>query len=299
MVLTIDIGKAPLYVGVAQTYTREQGAPNPTFQFNFPVSTPNTTGGFQFSDTDIPSVVSGVPNLITTADQSSPPGNYTIVVSQGTLFAANYYFVFQPGTLIVTPPGYVTITASPSSLTIPTGLSAQTTLTLTPTQTIQGFTTLYQGTMTLSCGQVPTNVSCIISPSTYNFPGNQNIGQGLTPGENPAQGTVTITASGTTVVGSVRGGNSITQAAGFLIPAAFAGLMLAFARRRAARRTGVWGMLMLLALGAGMLVISSCGGSSKMSTAAPGATTFMITGSGTDISGNTVTATLPLSVTIQ
>jgi hypothetical protein len=280
---TINVGQAPLMIGVAQVYAREQGAPNPVFQFS--------VSGFVNGDTDIPAVISGVPNLTTDATQDSPPGTYTIVPSQGTLIAPNYYFVYVNGELDVTPPGNYTIAATPSSLTIPTGLSGQATLTITPLN-------FYQGTVTLSCGQVPANVTCVISPSTYVFPGNQSPA-GVAPLENPAQGTVTILASSATVVGSLSSGNSISAAA-FLLPGALSGLLIAFNRKRLTRHNGVWRVVVLLTLGMGMLVVSSCGGSSKMGTAAPGTTTVTITGSGTSVSGDTpVTATIPLSVTIQ
>jgi hypothetical protein len=270
-------------IGVAQVYAREQGAPNPVFQFS--------VSGFVNGDTDIPAVITGLPNLTTDATQDSPPGTYTIVPSQGTLVAPNYYFVYVNGQLDVTPPGSYTIAATPSSLTIPTGLSGQATLTITPLN-------FYQGTVTLSCGQLPANVTCVISPSTYVFPGNQSPA-GVPPLENPAQGTVTISASSATVVGSLSSGNSMSTAA-FLLPGALSGLLIAFNRKRLARHNSAWRVVVLLTLGMGMLVVSSCGGSSRMGAAAPGTTTVMITGSGTSVSGDTpVTATIPLSVTIQ
>jgi uncharacterized protein (TIGR03437 family) len=47
------------------------------------------------------SVVTGAPSLTTTATAASPAGSYPIIVSAGTLAAANYSFVFVNGTLIV------------------------------------------------------------------------------------------------------------------------------------------------------------------------------------------------------
>jgi hypothetical protein len=293
---TFTVGQAPLNIGVAintpvpgVNYIREQGAPNPVFQPTIGVAT--TTGGpggFVNGDSDIPSVISGIPVLTTSATQSSAPGDYAIVPSQGTLSAANYYLVYVNGTLEITPPGSFAITASPSSLTIPSGLSAQSTLTLTPSN-------YYQGTVTVSCGQVPANVTCVVSPSTYVFPGAQANGATY-----PAQGTVTITASSATVVGAARGNNSISRAATLLVPGALAGLLIAFARKRAGRPGSVWGAVALLALGAGTFVIASCGGNSNSLTAAPGTTTVMITGAGTSSTGNAaVTSSVPLTVTIQ
>jgi len=273
----------------------EQGAPLPvTFGYTVGTSAPGVPGGFVNGDSDTPSVITGIPVLTTAATPSSPPGTYAIVPSQGTLAAPNYYFVYNRGQLLITPSGTFSITASPTSLTIASGLSAQATLTMTPSN-------LYQGTVTLTCGQVPANVNCLVSPSTFVFPGNQ-ASNGAAPYENAAQGTITISASGSTVVGSVRGNGSMSRAAtaGLLAPGAIAGLLIAFSRRRAATRRGIWGAVVLVALAAGMLGISSCGSSPNSLNAAPGTSTVMITGSGTTISGNgTVSASVPLSVTIQ
>ena len=299
------IGPAPLNIGVAQEYSVQQGAAFPIFQPIIGNALPNTPGGFVNNDSDIPSVITGLPLLTTNATPSSPPGTYTITPSQGTLAAPNYFFVYQPGTLLITPPGSFAITSSPASLTIPTGLSAQATLTINPSTPYTDANgnpqiSLYQGTVTLSCGTVPANVTCTISPSTYTFPGNQAAPGAPAPFENPALGTITISASGATVVGSVRKDDSISGAATLLIPGALAGLLHAFARKRATRHSRVWGAVLFLALGAGLLGISSCGGSSKSLAASPGTATVVITGSGTTVTGNgTVTTTLPLTVTIQ
>jgi hypothetical protein len=301
MTQTIAVGQAPLdvsvgngtvlsYDGNSVNYVREQGATNPTFLFTFGTAAgPGNLGNFVNGDSDIPSVITGVPALTTTATQSSPPGLYPIAISQGTLSAANYYFVFAGGTLAVTLPGSYAMTASPTSLTIPRGQIGQATIILTPAN-------YYQGTVTLSCGSLPANVSCVFSPATYTFTGSQT-GSG---GQNPAQGTVTINTSANTVVAAAQADRSNLRLAGLLIPGAFAGLFLVFARKRVAKATALWTLCALFSLGLGTLTITSCGGSSGLTTAAPGTVTLTITGSGTTPSGSsTVTATTPLTVTIQ
>ena len=75
---------------------REQGAQNPVFPYVIG-NTPGAPGSFVNGDSDIPSVITGVPQLTTTATQDSPPGVYPIVITQGTLAAPNYYFVFVNG----------------------------------------------------------------------------------------------------------------------------------------------------------------------------------------------------------
>jgi hypothetical protein len=284
---TFSVGPAPLNITVANAF-REQGAPNPNFAYSIGCTSP-LPGCFVLSDTDVPGVISGIPAVTTVADENSAPGTYAIVPSQGTLAAPNYYFVFVNGTITVSPPGTYAISANPGALTITRGQSAQATLTITPAN-------FYQGTVTLSCGQLPANVSCVMSPSTYTFPGSQNAnGQ-----ENPAQGTVTINTAAGTIVGSLRTTNTTAGLAGVLIPGAFASIVLAYVRRRAAKQFGIWQLGILVALGLSILSLISCSSSSGFVTAAPGTVTVTITGSGTTVSGDgAVTASVPLTVTIQ
>jgi hypothetical protein len=189
---TFTVAPAPLNI-TANSFTREQGAPNPTFTYG--IGCPNSIllpGCFVLTDSDIPSAITGIPDLSTTATDSSPPGTYPIVISQGTLSAPNYAFMFVNGSLTVAPPGNFAITANPASLTIPRGQSGQSTITITPSNN-------YQGSVTMSCGQMPSNLSCVVSPSTFTFPGSQN----PDGSENPAQGTITINTAAGTIVGAL------------------------------------------------------------------------------------------------
>ena len=88
---TFTIIPAPLTV-TASDKTRQFGLTNPNFTYK--------VSGFQYNDNN--SDVSGQPALSTSADTSSPVGDYDILVSQGTLSAANYTFGFVKGTLHVT-----------------------------------------------------------------------------------------------------------------------------------------------------------------------------------------------------
>ena len=286
---TLNVAPAPLQV-VAKPFTREQGAPNPTF--TYVIGCPNSNplpGCFVLNDSDIPSVITGIPDVTTSATDSSSPGTYPIVISQGTLSAPNYSFVFVNGTLTVTPAGSFAITANPASITIPRGQSGQSTITITPANN-------YQGSVTLSCGQMPANVSCVVSPSTYTFPGTQN----PDGSENAAQGTVTINTTAGTIVGALPARNSNASQAGFFVSGAFFGLLFLFARRSASKRLGAGRACILLLLGLGLFSLISCGGSKGFVTAAPGTITVSINGSGTTPSGTgSVTASVPLTVVIQ
>jgi hypothetical protein len=284
IVLNFTIAQAPLDI-TATSFTREQGAANPTFTY--------TVSGFMNGDIDILSVLTGVPTLTTTATQTSSPGTYSIVVDTSAMTSTNYYFVPVNGTLTIGQPGTYAITANPSSLTIQRGLRAQSTITITPSNG-------YEGTITLTCGTLPANVTCTVSPSTYTFTGYTAV-SGTIGYEDAQQGTITINTTSATVVGSNAKQKSNVSLAGFLIPGALAGFFLLFARKRVAKIATFWSLCALLSLGIGAtLGLTSCGGSSVNTTAAAGTQTITITGSGTTPSGSgTVTATVPLTVTIQ
>jgi hypothetical protein len=284
--IRFNANKAELDVQ-ANNLVQEQGAPTPILTYIIGANVQaGPLGGF----VDIPSIVSGIPYLTTTATPSSPPGAYPIVPSVGTLVSPVYYFKFIQGTLTVTPPGSFTITANPSTLIIPAGMSAQTTITITPVN-------VYQGTVSLSCGQLPANVTCTISPAPYKFPGSQN----PDGSENSAQGTITIAASSATVAHYAPTDQSTLRVAGLFLPGGFAGCLLFLARRKLLKHNRIAGLCFLLAIASVMLSLASCGGSSSLHNGlpAPGTSTVTIQGSGTTPTGSSqVSATTSLTVTI-
>jgi hypothetical protein len=88
----VTVTKATLTV-TANDATRAYGQPNPVFTASY--------AGFVNSDNT--NVLSGLPQLSTTADISSPVGGpYTITVTNGTLTATNYDFTFIAGQLTIT-----------------------------------------------------------------------------------------------------------------------------------------------------------------------------------------------------
>jgi len=99
--VSITVRKATLQV-IADNKSRVYGAPNPSFTCKF--------AGFVHEDTEA-TALKGYPSMVTTAKLSSPVGNYPIVVSKGTLHAANYKFTFKDGVLKVT---YIGTTATPT-----------------------------------------------------------------------------------------------------------------------------------------------------------------------------------------
>jgi len=63
---------------------------------------PLTASYARFVNSEDTNVLQGGPALSTSANPSSPIGNYPITIAQGTLSADNYSFVFNSGTLTVT-----------------------------------------------------------------------------------------------------------------------------------------------------------------------------------------------------
>jgi hypothetical protein len=267
--VSFNVTRAPLNVYVSSV-SRPVGAPNPTLQY--------ALQNVNLVDPVAPPYVTGTPNLSTTATQSSPPGTYPIVATQGTLTAEHYYFVFDNGTLTVTSPSSFIITTTPTSLTIPRGSTRQLTVTVTQVNN-------YSGSVTMGCSGLPAGVTCSFSPATITIPAPTVAGD-VTP---PIQGTLTITANGSTA--SARpvdaGGTSMPLVAGFLfLPATVGGILLLLGRRRFMRIVGTRTGLALTVLVFLLSAITACGGGNRNSGGATaGTTTIEITGAGTASSG--------------
>ena len=88
--LTANMTPATLTVS-ADNISRTYGLPNPSF----------TASYSGFVNSDGPGILTGNPELSTSAMINSPPGPYDITVGAGTLSAANYVFTFVNGTLTV------------------------------------------------------------------------------------------------------------------------------------------------------------------------------------------------------
>ncbi len=262
----------------ANNATRVDDTPNPAFTY--------TLNGFVNGDTQ-GSATSGTPQLTTTATAGSPVGTYAIIpVAAGSITAANYTFTLVDGTLTITSGGPVatfSLTATPQQLSLVTGDSVQTTITLTP----QNY---YQGLVTLSCGTLPANVQCIFTPATVSPDG--------TATAQTTTLTITTNSAATVVAGLMRKDSmQVHSAAIFYLPGALTGLLILFYRKRLMK--SAWGqrLLVLAILLAGLTGLSACGGSSKSSTsqtATPGTYTVTVTAKGQDGTTNVV----PISIQI-
>jgi len=184
---------------------------------------------------------------------------------------------------VAAPTPSFTLSATPTNLTLTSGQNGLAVITLVPTYG-------YAGTIMLSCGTLPANVTCSFSPATLTADGKNDA----------VQSTLTISTSGFSTTASAarpagpgQGGASRLLAALFLP----GGLLLwGFASRR--KRLGWYLPLLLLGLLTASLVgISGCGGGSGGNTtnAAAGTSTITITGAG---SAGSQSQTVNLAVTI-
>jgi hypothetical protein len=263
---SFNVAPATLTV-TANNATRLNNTPNPQFT--------STITGFVNNDQQ-GNTVSGSAVLVTSAVTTSPVGQYPITFDTNpqdsqrtTLTAANYTFTYVPGTLTINAGGPVsgyTLSATPQSLTVAQGQIAQAQITLTPFN-------YYQGLVAFTCGNLPANVTCTFSPATLAPDGSNN----------PITTTLTInTNSAAPVVGQLRtsDSNTVFSAACFYLPGGLTGLFFAFNRKRRTRNTGLYRLLVFIALFAGAMGLVACGGansSSSSSLAQPGNSTITIT----------------------
>jgi hypothetical protein len=280
VVQTITVAPAVL-TATANNVSRVDNVANPAF-------TATLTG---FVNGDTSSSIGGSPNFTTTAVPGSPVGTYPINITQGGLAGTNYTIAVVPGTLTVTsggPSQDFSVTANPQIITVSPGQTQQTTLSLTPVN-------YFLGSVTLSCNNLPANVTCIFSPSGFNVDGTGNI---------PNYVTLTInTNSSSPVVGQLKTPNSgLTATRTFvclLFPAGVVFLFLPAGRRRLNSAVKLLLVCMLLS---GMAGLGGCGGHSSGSQsgiAVPGTSTFTVTETGTSSNATApVTHTLPLTLTV-
>jgi hypothetical protein len=148
---TLTIGKAPLTV-TAQNATKVYGAALPSFS--------DVITGFVNGDTS--AQVSGFPSFTTTAASSSPVGPYPVVISVGSLVAANYTFNTANGTLTVTrAASSAALAASPNPSA--TGQTVSFAATVTPQAggTATGTVTFTDGATLLGSSPVVGNAAAL------------------------------------------------------------------------------------------------------------------------------------------
>jgi sugar lactone lactonase YvrE len=142
--------------------------------------------------------------------------------------------------------GTYTLSANPASLTVTAGSSGTSTFTMTPSGG-------YTGTVTLSCGDLPTGVTCSFAPSSLT-------GDGL---NTPVSSLLTVTVAAQHAMNEGRSGMAL--AGFFFLPGLLLGGLLAWQRKR----LPMWSkQLMALAILALMMGgASGCSGASFLGAA--------------------------------
>jgi hypothetical protein len=168
------------------------------------ISTVTPTGSVQFMD--------GV-SLLGTSQALSGTGTATLTTSAlaaGTHPITAVYtnvdgnFKGSTSSVVTQVVGDFSITATPSTETIPSGHQAIYSVTVTPIGVLTG-------TIALSCSGVPANSTCVVSPSTANLQGGAvKSAVTLSPSKNVDHGTFTLTFSGTLNVGNLTLTHSTT-----------------------------------------------------------------------------------------
>jgi hypothetical protein len=227
---------------------------------------------------------SGVATLSTTA---LPAGTDTITATYAA--AGNFAgSTSAPATLVVEPGttgASYTVSANPTSLTVASGKTATTMLTITPTGG-------YSGTVTLSCTSMPATASCTFDQKQIALSGNsQSVNLGL---------TINTTAQQASKHAPQSPGNPALFALAFWWPGGLTGLAVFLRKQIVAKTQPWWQLCLLLALTCTAAVgLSSCGTSGNTSEVRSPTTsqvTVVATGtSGTVVSTQTVALSLNMT----
>jgi hypothetical protein len=152
-----------------------------------------TITGFQNGDSS--SVITGTPNLSTTASTGSPVGSYSISVDVSGMSAANYLFTGVSGTLTINPAA-LAVTATAQSMVYGTSIQS---FTYTYTGLVNGdASAAFTGGLTTTPGTVSAAGTYSIIQGTLAATGNYTIGTftGANLAVTPASLAVTATAQG-------------------------------------------------------------------------------------------------------
>ncbi len=213
------------------------------------------------------------------------PGNYSVTAvypGDANFSGSNSNAV---ALAVATPTPSFTLSATPTNLTLTSGQTGAAIITLVPTYG-------YTGTVALSCGTLPPNVTCSFSPASLTADGkNDTVQSTLTI---TTTGAATATASVAHPYGAGRNG-SMRSLAFLFVPS---GLLLWGVASRRKRFAWTLPLLMLGLLTAGLVGISGCGGGNGGSSmnAATGTSQITVTAAG---SAGSQMQTVNLNITIQ
>jgi hypothetical protein len=184
----------------------------------------------------------------------------------------------------VITPGSYSINASPTALTVTQGATADTMLTFTPTGG-------YSGTVSLSCSNLPSNVTCVFAQSQVTLKGNnQSVNVGLTL-QTTMQNAAKQTPSGAPLPTALL-------ALAFWWPGSLTGLAVFVRKRKLVKMQLSWQIcLLLLCTLACAVGVSGCGMSGYVVN--PATSNVQVTVVATGTAANALPQTLVLSLKIN
>ncbi len=227
-------------------------------------SGPTPTGSVTFTS-GTTTIGSGALNTngVVTLTPNLAAGNYSIVAnySGDSIHSPS---ASTPVTVDATPVDF-NLTVTPATVSVKTSQNATVTVNLTSEG---GFT----DTIGLGCASLPPDVTCLFSNNTVNLSANGTASVQLSIDTNIPIG------GGTSAMNRRGTGTGELSMAGLFLPfSAFFGWFLWRLRKRS---MGLLTLGLVIALSAGALLASGCGGYSS-SSAAPGTYVIQVTGTGT------------------
>ena len=208
-----------------------------------------------------------------------PSGNYKLFVQAvGKPSLANQItgaISYSPTCAMGGGSSTVSLSASPSSITIPAGQSGSFTVTAKPQSGS------FDSPISLSCSGIPSGLTCSFSPVT------------ITPGSGTAASTLTISSTSVAGVNSLQRRESLPIYAAWLLPFGIAGFAFI---GKATRRCGAQVLVLFALIVTGMVTVSCGGGAGAQGIAAPAASSYTVTILGNSSSTQFSTA---VKITVQ
>ncbi|MDR3735253.1 MAG: Ig-like domain repeat protein [Acidobacteriaceae bacterium] len=212
---------------------------------------------------------SGVATL-TTSFTPAQTISITAAYSGDTLYSGSTSSVLS---VVVITPTY-TVTAAPTTLTITRGTVGNATLTFTP---VGGYT----GIATYSCSGLPAYSSCVFTPSSITFTGN-----------NAVQ---TVALQIYTIAPHLK--TAVTASQILWVPGVMLAALLFFRRRKLAPTTR--GLVMLALLVCAALGVTGCGGNSYFTPTGNATVVVNVAATATASGSSNLNQSASISVTIQ
>jgi hypothetical protein len=195
------------------------------------------------------------------------------------------------GAAPVEPVGAYTVSANPTMLTIAAGGKGNTTLTLAPTNG-------YNGTVSLSCLNLPANATCAFANNQLTLSGkNQSVSTGLTVNTTMQTGNYMPSQAPQSPF------SPALFALVFWCPGGLTGLAVVARRRKLVKTQRLWHLCLLLA-GAWVFAVglSGCGMHGYVANVTPGTSQVTVVATGTSgsvVTTQTVTLTINMTTVTQ